>query len=123
MDRQQSEGSNANEGGALPPIPKKKQFAATDDPQGGAAASANSAPSSSCAGEDGGGNRGDGKDETASAKVDATDSKGEECTPKKKPARPPSNQSPAVRPPQPNGSDKLDPPILRKGDLVRVSSE
>ena len=118
---QPSEGSKEG-GSSLPRIPKKKEFTSVQDSS--AAADASSSTSDMHTNEP-------TKNEGGNTKVE--NDKTEEDTvnnniaspPKRKPGRPPKDKSPtpAKVSAVPKSLEGFDPPILRKGDLVRLSNE
>ena len=120
---QPSEGSK--EGGpSLPRIPKKKEFTPVQDSSAAAAASSSTSDmhtNEPTKNEGGNTKMENDKTEEDTVNNDTT------SPPKRKPGRPPKDKSPTPAKVSavvaPNSLEGFDPPILRKGDLVRLSNE
>ena len=121
---QPSEGSKEG-GSSLPRIPKKKEFTSVQDSS--AAASASSSVTADMhtnePTKNEGGNTKIENDKTEEDTVNNTTT----SPPKRKPGRPSKDKSPTPAKVSavvaPKSLEGFDPPILRKGDLVRLSNE
>ena len=123
---QPSEGSKEVDSSPLPRIPKKKQDFTSVQDSSAAAAVASSVSTADNINEptkNEGGNTKMGNDKTEEAGNNKTTTT---SPPKRKPGRPPKDKSPTLAKLSavaPKSLEGFDPPILRKGDLVRLSNE
>ena len=121
---QPSEGSKEGDS-SLPRIPKKKEFTSVQDSSAAAAASSSvtAAMHTNEPTKNEGGNTKMENDKTEEDTV----SNNTTSPPKRKPGRPPKDKSPTPAKVSavvaPKSLEGFDPPILRKGDLVRLSNE
>ena len=120
---QPSEGSKEG-GSSLPRIPKKKEFTSVQDSS--AAASASSSVTADMHTNEPTKNEG-GNTKMENDKTDVDVNSNIASPPKRKPGRPPKDKSPTPAKVSavvaPKSLEGFDPPILRKGDLVRLSNE
>eukprot|EP00571_Detonula_confervacea_P014493 CAMPEP_0172307760 /NCGR_PEP_ID=MMETSP1058-20130122/8537_1 /TAXON_ID=83371 /ORGANISM="Detonula confervacea, Strain CCMP 353" /LENGTH=3131 /DNA_ID=CAMNT_0013020015 /DNA_START=168 /DNA_END=9563 /DNA_ORIENTATION=+ len=105
MERQSSMGSNSDKGASLGRIPKKKKFVASDG------TSTDEPTTNAAHGDEGAGDKKGGEMSDNATKHDKV--------PKKTAKSPKSKSASGSN----NSLEKFDPPILRKGDLVRLSNE